>query len=58
MIEQRVLSGLTEKLVSSEAVAAAVRAYHDKLNRLKQERRAQSSFDRQALAMVERAKSA
>ena len=58
MIEQRVLSGLTEKLVSSEAVAAVVRAYHYKLNRLKQERRAQSSFDRQALAMVERAKSA
>ena len=55
MIEQRVLSGLTEKLVSSEAVAAAVRAYHDELNRLKQERRAQNSFDRQALAKVERA---
>ena len=49
------LSGLTEKLVSSEAVAAAVRAYHDELNRLKQERRAQNSFDRQALAKVERA---
>ena len=55
MIEQRVLSGLTEKLVSSDAVAAAVRAYHDELNRLKQERRAQNSFDRQALAKVERA---
>ena len=55
MIEQRVLSGLTERLVSSEAVAAAVRAYHDELNRLKQERRAQNSFDRQALAKVERA---
>ena len=55
MNEQRVLSGLTEKLVSSEAVAAAVRAYHGELNRLKQERRAQNSFDRHALAKVERA---
>ena len=55
MIEQRVLSGLTERLVPSEAVAAAVRAYQDELNRLKQERQAQNSFDRQALAKVERA---
>ena len=40
-IEQRALSGLTEKLVSADAVAAAVRAYHEELNRRKQERRAQ-----------------
>jgi hypothetical protein len=28
VIEQRVLSGLTEQLVLAEAVAEAVRAYH------------------------------
>ena len=39
MIEQRALSGLTEKLVSAEAVAEAVRGYHEELNRQKRERR-------------------
>jgi len=37
------------------AVAEAMRAYHDELNRQNQERRAQTSADRQALAKVERA---
>ena len=55
MIEQRALSGLTEKLVSADAVAEAVRAYHDELNRQNRERRAQTSADRPALAKVERA---
>ena len=55
VIEQRALSGLTEKLVSAEAVAEAVRGYHEELNRQKQERSAQTAADRQALPKVERA---
>lgn len=55
VIEQRALSGLTEKLVSADAVAEAVRAYHEELNRQNRERRAQTSADRPALAKVERA---
>jgi site-specific DNA recombinase len=55
VIEQRALSGLTEKLVSAEAVAEAVRGYHEELNRQKRERRAQTAADRQALPKVERA---
>jgi site-specific DNA recombinase len=55
VIEQRALAGLKEKLVSPEAVAEAVRAYHEEMNRLNHERRAQSSADRQALAKIERA---
>ena len=54
-IEQRALTGLTEKLVSGGAVAEAVRAYHQELNRQNRERRAQTSADRPALAKVERA---
>ena len=38
VIEQRVLSGLTDRLVSAEAVAEAVRAYHQEMNRQNHER--------------------
>jgi hypothetical protein len=55
MIEQRVLSGLTERLVSAEAVAEAVRAYHSEMNRQNQARCAQSDADRNALRKIERA---
>ncbi len=55
VIEQRALTGLTEKLVSADAVAEAVRAYHEELNRQNRERRAQISADRPALAKIERA---
>jgi site-specific DNA recombinase len=55
VIEQRVLAGLTEKLVSADAVAEAVRAYHTEMNRQNQDRRAQSAADRQALGKIERA---
>ena len=55
VIEQRALSGLTENLVSAQAVAEAVRGYHEELNRQKQDRRAQTAADRQALPKVERA---
>jgi site-specific DNA recombinase len=55
IIEQRVLSGLTERLVSAEAVAAAVRAYHEEINRQNHARRAQIDADRRALVKIERA---
>ncbi|WP_413989096.1 recombinase family protein [Labrys okinawensis] len=54
-IEQRVLSGLKERLVSADSVAEAVRAYAQETNRLNQERRAQSEQDRKALDKIERA---
>jgi hypothetical protein len=34
MIEQRVLSGLTDRLVSAESIAASMRAYVQETNRL------------------------
>ena len=52
VIEQRVLFGWTKKLVSTEAVAEAVRAYHEQMNRQKQARRAQMDGDRQALTKI------
>jgi site-specific DNA recombinase len=55
VIEERALAGLKEKLVSADAVAEAVRAYHDELNREKQALRIQTSLDRQVLAKVEKA---
>jgi site-specific DNA recombinase len=55
IIEERVLAGLTERLVSAEAVAEAVRAYHEETNRQNQARRAQAEADRKALAKIERA---
>jgi len=55
MIEHRVLFGLTDRLVSPEAVAEAVRAYHQEMNRQNHERRAQTDTDRHALAKIERA---
>ena len=55
MIEQRVLTGLTDRLVSPEAVAEAMRAYHEEMNRQNHERRAQTDADRHALPKIERA---
>ena len=49
------LSGLTDRLVSAEAVAEAVRAYHEEMNRQNHERRAQTDADRHALPKIERA---
>ncbi len=53
-IERRVLTGLTEKLVSPEAVAAAVRAYAVEANRQNHARRAQTEADRRSLEKIER----
>jgi hypothetical protein len=53
-IERRVLAGLTEKLVSPEAVAVAVRAYAEETNRQNHERRAQAETSCRALEKIER----
>jgi site-specific DNA recombinase len=53
-LEQRVLSGLTESLVSPEAVAVAVRAFSEQTNRENHGRRAQAEADRRALEKIER----
>jgi len=53
-IERRVLAGLTDKLVSADAVASAVRAFAEELNRQNHERRAQAEIDNRALAKIER----
>ncbi|RUW17941.1 recombinase family protein, partial [Mesorhizobium sp. M4B.F.Ca.ET.013.02.1.1] len=54
-IEERVLAGLRERLVSPDTVAEAIRAYAEETNRLNQERRAQGEQERKALNKIERA---
>ncbi|BAU39233.1 resolvase [Acetobacter pasteurianus NBRC 101655] len=54
-IEARVLSGLRDRLVSSESVAEAVRAFAEERKRLNHDRQAQAGADRKALEKVERA---
>lgn len=54
VIEARVLSGLTERMASPDAVAKAVKAYHEENNRLNQARRAQVQADRKALDRIDR----
>ncbi|NKW82587.1 recombinase family protein [Ochrobactrum pecoris] len=54
-IEARVLTGLKERLVSSEAVAEAVKAYTEEMNQLNRDRRTQAQTDRKALAKIEKA---
>jgi site-specific DNA recombinase len=49
-----VLTGLTDKLVSPEAVAVAVRAYAEETNRQGRERRAQAETSRRTLEKIER----
>jgi hypothetical protein len=49
-----VLAGLTDKLVSPEAVAVAVRAYAEETNRQNHERRAQVEASRRALGKIEK----
>jgi len=48
------LAGLTDKLVSPEAVAVAVRAYAEQTNRQNRERRAQVEADCRSLEKIER----
>ena len=54
-IEARVLAGIKDKLVSSQAVAEAVKAYAEEMNRLNHDRRAQVAIDGKNLAKVEKA---
>ncbi|NKN35176.1 recombinase family protein [Agrobacterium sp. a22-2] len=54
-IEARVLSGIKDRLVSSQAVAEVVKAYAEEMNRLNHDRRAQAAIDRKNLAKVEKA---
>lgn len=54
-IEARVLAGIKDKLVSSKAVAEAVKAYAEEMNRLNHDRRAQAAIDRKNLAKIEKA---
>ncbi|SOC92277.1 Site-specific DNA recombinase [Rhizobium sp. AN5] len=54
-IEDRVLTGLKERLVSSEAVSEAVKAYAEEMNRLNRDRRVQVRTDQKALAKIEKA---
>lgn len=54
-IEARVLIGLKERLVSSETVTEAVKAYAEEMNRLNRDRRAQVQTGQKALAKIEKA---
>jgi site-specific DNA recombinase len=49
-----VLAGLTDKLVSADAVAVAVRAYAEETNRQNHERRAQSEAGCRSLEKINR----
>ena len=53
-IERRVLAGFTDKLVSPEAVAVAVRAYAEETNRQSRKRRAQAETSRRTLVKIEK----
>ena len=54
VIEERVLSGLKDRLMEPEAAAEAMRAYAEETNRINRERRASSASDRKELAHVEK----
>jgi hypothetical protein len=52
--ERRVLAGLTDKPISPEAVAVAVRAYTEESNRQNHQRRAQVEATRRVLEKIKR----
>ena len=54
VIEERVLSGLKDRLMAPEAAAEAMRAWAEETNRINRERRASGTSDRKELAGVER----
>jgi hypothetical protein len=54
VIERRALAGISEKLVSAEAVREAVAAYVEQTNLENRERRAQADLDRRTLDKIER----
>jgi site-specific DNA recombinase len=53
-IEARVLEGLKSKLVTPEAAAEAIRAFHAERNRLNRERRAAAAADQRIIEGAER----
>ena len=52
VIEERVFSGLKDRLMAPEAAAEAMRAYAEETNRLNRERRASGASDRKELADI------
>ena len=54
VIEERVLSGLKDRLMAPAAAAEAMRVYADETNRINRERRASGASDRKELAEVEK----
>ncbi len=54
IIEERVLSGLKDRLMAPEAAAEAMRAWAEETNRINRERRASGASDRKELADVEK----
>ena len=54
-IEERVLSGLRDRLISAHAVEETVRAFAQEMNRLNRERRAQGEQDSKVLEKIEKA---
>ena len=55
VIEDRVLSGLKDRLMAPEAAAEAMKAYVEETNRINRERRASGASDRKDLAVVKHA---
>ena len=53
-LEDRVLSGLKDRLMAPEIAAEAIRAYVAEINRLNHERRASSAADKASLAKIAR----
>ncbi len=53
-IEERVLSGLKDRLMAPEVATEAMRAHAEETNRINRERRASGASDRKELADVER----
>ncbi|WP_421710377.1 recombinase family protein [Algihabitans sp.] len=54
VLEDRVLTGLRDRLMAPEVAATAMRAYVEESNRLKREGRAMAGTDRRALVQVDK----
>ena len=54
VIEERVLSGLKDRLMAPEVAAEAMKAYAEETNRLNHERRASGATDRKEVAEIEK----
>ena len=54
VIEERVMTGLKDRLMAPEAAAEAMKAYAEETNRLNRERRASGATDRKEMADIEK----